>query len=179
MPLRINSSYVDNLVISKITLVSTTNVSGSIPTSSYIELIPTASNNVPTLFFNNGIVSSVSASIDNLIIKDTIYSDNGNIYSKYFTAGDSFIGNLTGNADTATTATNAPNYVLNSVTSSMLSSYVRISQTSSLSVSTASYVTNLNQNLIISGAIILSSSTQPTPIIGGIYFDGNDFYLGF
>lgn len=43
---------------------------------------------------------------------------------------------------------------------------------------TASYVNPLNQIVTITGSIILSSSA-PTAVPGGIYYNGTDFYLGF
>ena len=80
-------------------------------------------------------------------------------------------------------------YVLTSVTSSMLapytlnsqtSSFVRNTQTSSMTVlsssftATASFINNLNQNLSITGAVILSGSSLPElRVIGETQFTGS------
>ena len=44
--------------------------------------------------------------------------------------------------------------------------------------SVASAVTQLSQSVTITGSIILKNITAPTPVAGGIYFDGTSFYLG-
>jgi hypothetical protein len=80
-------------------------------------------------------------------------------------------------------------YVLTSVTSSMLapytlnsqtSSFVRNTQTSSMTVlsssfaATASFINNLNQNLSITGAVVISGSALPElKVIGDTQFTGS------
>jgi hypothetical protein len=66
-------------------------------------------------------------------------------------------GSLIGTASWSTntlTASFAPDYVLNINTSS----FVKNSQTSSMSVATASYINPLNQNVIITGSLVIQSS---------------------
>lgn len=53
-----------------------------------------------------------------------------------------------------------------------------VSSSRAINAVTASYVNPLNQIVIITGSIILSSSAPPA-VEGGMYFDGTDFYLGF
>jgi len=77
---------------------------------------------------------------------DTFLSNTGS-FSGSFTGN--FTGSLFGTASFASTASFAPNYVLTSVTSSMLAPYVLTSQTSSMSVLSASFASTVPSTGII------------------------------
>lgn len=95
-------------------------------------------------------------------------------------------GNITGNAATATTATNAPNYVLNSATSSFVansqtSSFVLNSQTSSFvqNSQTSSFVTNNQTSSFVqnsqTSSFVQNSQTSSMTVATASYVAGSVF----
>lgn len=157
-----NSNRSDILSVTRnaVNITGSLNVSGSISGSLTGSLIGTAS-------WATQAVSSSTVAISSTNTNGTYYLHFGNQ-----TSGHDNI-----EVDTNLTYNPSTNQLTTTGITGSLFGTSSWAQSSSQAL-TASYVNPLNQTVIISGSIILSSSAPPA-VAGGIYFDGTDFYLGF
>lgn len=130
-----------------------------------------------------------------LVLSGSLNAGEGDIYSKYFTAGAAFIGYLDGTAAVATTATTATtainaqtasyvsaNTLQNTITSGslfLINNNTTVSGT--FEVIVPSVTTQIQPSLGVNSSGVLfvgKFNSTPTAVSGGIYFDGTDFYFG-
>jgi len=125
-------------------------------TASYALFAATVSGSVTNA------VSASYASVAQTLLGSVVSASYATTAS-YASTAQTLLGSVV-SASYAATASLAPNYVLNSATSSFVlnsqtGSFITNTQTSSMSVATASYVNTLNQDVLIVNSLTVGSSS--------------------